>query len=436
MQQIVFLIITSIAFYVAFRQFRQLYQNIHLGQKDDSVTVVRNGIRNVLLVAFGQQKMFSNWMVAVLHGFIYLAFLITQIEFIEIITDGFTGSHRIFAPVLGSFYGFVISLIECLSLLALIATFIFLSRRNLLKIPRFTKSELMGWPALDANIILMLEILLVAGIFTMNGADVLLQKIDSVHYPATGNLAISSVLGPWLFGGLDVDSLMVLERNGWWLHYLVVLGFLVYLPHSKHLHIFLAFPNVYFEKQAPRGKMDNMPIIMNEVKSMLGMASDISTTATDTMQDFGASDVFGLSTLNLLNAYSCTECGRCTAVCPANLTGKKLSPRKIMMDIRDRADEVGKKILTGATANAFDDGKNLFDYISKEEIFACTTCNACVEACPVLINPLDPILKLRRYAILSQSEGPADWMPMFTAMENSGSVWAMSTDRDAWKQDT
>jgi heterodisulfide reductase subunit C len=435
MQQVVFIIVTGFAFYVAFRQFRQLYRNIHLGRAEEEKHKFLHGMKNVLLVAFGQQKMFANGLVAVLHGFIYLAFLITQIEFVEILVDGFSGNHRTFAPLLGSVYGFVINFIEILSLLALLATFVFLSRRNLLKIPRLTKSELKGWPALDANIILILEILLVMGIFTMNGADVLLQQIDPIHYPSTGHLAISSVMGPWLFGGLDADSLMILERNGWWLHYLVVLSFLVYLPYSKHLHIFLSFPNVYFEKPVPRGKMDNMPVIMNEVKSMLGIVSETESPATDAEPDFGANDVFGLSRLNLLNAYSCTECGRCTAVCPANLTGKKLSPRKIMMDIRDRADEVGKNIRNGAKMDPYDDGKSLFDYISKEEIFACTTCNACVEACPVLINPLDPILKMRRYAILSLSEGPGDWMPMFTAMENSGSVWSMSTDRDAWRQD-
>jgi len=316
-----------------------------------------------------------------------------------------------------------------------VATVAFLARRNLLRVPRFSKPEMKGWPTLDANVILLAEVVLIIGIFSMNGADVLLQQADPVHYPDTGRLLISSITGPALFGSLDVTTLAMVERFGWWLHLLVVYGFLLYLPFSKHLHILLAFPNTYFASLESRGAMENMPEIMQEVKVMMGLAPETPGADTDALPDFGAHDVFALNRINLLNAYACTECGRCTDVCPANLTGKKLSPRKVMMDIRDRADEVARTIAASGgkmTAQNYDDGKSLFDYISKEEIHACTTCNACVEACPILINPLDPILKLRRYEILTQSEGPTDWLPMFNSIENAGSAWSIAAPRDQW----
>lgn len=437
-QQIIFSLTTLVVIGLATRQFLEIRKKIYLGKPEKLTGGQAERWKNVLLVAFGQKKMFKNWIPAVLHFFIYAAFLVTQIELIEIIIDGFSGIHRFFAPILGAFYTFIISTIELLSLLAFVGTLVFLARRNLLQIPRFTKSEMTGWPTLDANLILVLEVLLIVGIFSMNGADVLLQGLDPSHYPDTGNLLVSSKLGPLLFGSLDQSSLVLLERAGWWLHILVVFGFLLYLPHSKHLHILLAFPNTYFALQRPRGEMENMPEIMNEVKSMMGLEAEENQVSGEELPEFGAHDVFELSRINLLNAYSCTECGRCTDVCPANLTGKKLSPRKILMDIRDRADEVAKTIAKSGgeiTLENYDDGKSLFDYISKEEIHACTTCNACVEACPVLIDPLDPILKLRRYEILSQSEGPADWLPMFNSIENSGSAWSISEPRDKWTQD-
>ena len=448
-QQIAFILVTLGAFGLAWRAFSRVRRNILLGQDEEISGDTALRWRNVLLVSFGQQKMFKRWISAVFHFFIYATFLITQVELIEIFIDGASGQHRFFADKLGGFYTFVISFIEVLSILAFIATIIFLARRNLLKVPRFWKPEMKGWPRLDGNLILIFEIILLIGIFSMNGADVLLQDIDPQHYPETGQLAVSTWLGPALFGGLSEGTLQVLERFGWWLHLAMVFVFLNYLPYSKHLHILLAFPNTYYARLKPRGEMDNMPEVMNEVRSMMGLTEGDGEGAADMEADlpeFGANDVFTLSWKNVMDAYSCTECGRCTSVCPANITGKKLSPRKILMDIRDRAEEIGRNIDSGdaqfakdkekpVSRDNYDDGKSLFDYTTPEELHACTTCNACVEACPVLINPLEPILKMRRYEILTLSQGPQEWVPMFTSMENSGSAWAIPDDRDKWAQE-
>jgi heterodisulfide reductase subunit C len=305
-----------------------------------------------------------------------------------------------------------------------------------MKLPRFQSNDLKGWPTSDANLILFLEILLVVFIFLMNSADVTLHS-DAYHFYLSGFLV------PYL-QFLNTSNLEILERIGWWGHILVVFGFLTYLSFSKHLHIIFAFINTYFANTQPRGKLENMPEVMDEVKSLLGFSEN--TNSTNVVSDFGSNDVFNLSWKNILDAYTCTECGRCTEVCPANLTGKKLSPRKIIMDIRDRADEVGKKLDTGNNSfcidkslplspGNFSDGLSLFSFISPEELHACTTCNACVEACPVLINPLEPIIKMRRFEILTMSSGPADWVSLFNSLENNQAAWALSADRSAWAND-
>ncbi len=453
---IIFILITAGAFYFAGKKFMKIRRNILLGKEEVLIQDSSQRIKNTFLIAFGQKKMFKRFIPAIFHFFIYAAFLLTQIELIEIFIDGIFGQHRFFYNYLGGFYTFIISIIEILSVLAFVATLIFLIRRNLLKIPRFHKPEMNGWPKLDGNIILYLEILLLIFVFTMNGTDEVLHQRGLSHaHGAQGigsfNFAISDFMGPFLFGGIESETtLHLLERVGWWGHILVVFAFLNYLPISKHLHIILAFPNTYWAKLSSRGQMANMPEIMNEVKSMMDPNAAFDDTAmSEEIPEFGAKDIFDLSWRDILGAYTCTECGRCTSVCPANITGKKLSPRKIMMDIRDRVEEVGLNLDTGKiefisptkkeegatlSSSNYEDGKNLFDYIQKEELHACTTCNACVEACPVMINPLEPILKLRRYEILTESAGPSDWVPMFTSIENTGSVWAIPDARDKWTE--
>lgn len=420
---------------------KQIIQNIRLGKSVNRTDRKGERLKIMIRVALGQSKMVTRPVAGILHIFIYVAFVFTQIELIEIVIDGATGSHRIFAAPLGGFYTFVISLIEVLSLLALIATFAFLARRNLLKIPRFVKSEMTGWPKLDGNIILYLEFILVICIFTMNSADEALYLQGASHYEGTGSFgfAISSILGPNVFGNMDVTTLHLIERIGWWGHFAVVMGFMVYLPFSKHLHIFWAFPNVYFSKLEPKGQFTNMEAVTNEVKLMLDPNADpyavpeVDPNAAP--QRFGAKDVQDLSWVNLMNAYTCTECGRCTSSCPANITGKKLSPRKIMMDVRDRVEELGAGIRK--EGKDFSDGKSLLgDYITEEEVWACTSCNACVQECPVNIDPLEIIVDLRRYLVMEESKIPAELMTMNTNIENNQAPWQFSpTDRLNWKDE-
>ncbi len=419
----------------------RIIRTIRMGLPDNRSDRPAERWKTTFRVALGQSKMVSRPVAGIFHIFIYVAFVITQVELIEILVDGTGGSHRLFYPLLGGFYTFIISLIEVLSVLALIATFIFLARRNLIKLPRFTKSEMTGWPRLDGNIILYLECLLVLFIFTMNGADEVLHLGGNSHAAGSGGFgfAVSSWLGPLVFGSLDTETLHLLERIGWWGHICVVLAFLCYLPFSKHLHILWAFPNVYFSNLKPMGQFSNMESVTAEVKLMLDPnANPYAAQPTDgnaTPKRFGAKDVFDLPWTAILNAYTCTECGRCTSACPANITGKKLSPRKIMMDVRDRAEELSK--LKRTKGDAADDGKSLIrDYITEEEIWACTSCNACVQECPVNIDPLAIIVDLRRYLVMEESKIPAELVTMATNIENNQAPWQFSpADRVNWRNE-
>lgn len=436
-QAVLFIAVSAFVFANAFKAYKRIYRNIMLGRKEEINDNPGERIKNVLLIAFGQKKMFKNLIPALLHLVIYVSFVITQIELIEILIDGFTGQHRlIFHAVEGTFlqgvYVFIISFIEILSVLTFGVTIAFLWRRNMLKLPRFHKPEMKGWPTIDANNILFFELTLITFIFMMNIGD------GAKYFKELGHgygFVISSLLVP-TFAALPETVLTVVERIGWWGHILMVYYLLLYIPRSKHLHIMLAFPNTYFSKLTPKGYMNNMPEITKEIKLMMNPDSAYAAPAETPAEPvkFGAKDVFDLSWKNLLDAMSCTECGRCTAACPANQTGKKLSPRKVMMDTRDRLEEVAK-VIDGNNGVWKDDGKSLIEngYISIEELRACTTCNACVEECPVTINPLDIILQLRRNLVMEESNAPAEWTGMFANMENNGAPWQFSQqDRLKW----
>ena len=403
MQQLIFGLLTLASFGFFAFNLRKIAQNIHMGLPLDRSDRKADRWRTMLLVALGQKKMFTRPIPALLHLTIYASFVITQIELIEILVDGISGSHRFFQNGLGHFYTFMISFIEVLSVLAFIGTIAFLARRNMLKLPRLNMKELAGWPTQDANLILVFELILIGFIFTMNGADEVLQS-----YAGNSNgFAISSWLGPILFDGTSNHTLHILEQIGWWGHIIMVYTFMNYLPYSKHLHIFMAFPNTYYSKLEPKGQFTNMQSVTNEVKLMLDPNADpYATPASDTVASrFGAKDVTDLTWKNLMDAYSCTECGRCTSACPANTTGKLLSPRKIMMDTRDRMVELGDyKRKNGADA---EDGISLLgNYITEEELWACTSCNACVQECPVNIDPLSIIMDLRRFLVMEESKVP------------------------------
>ena len=421
---------------------KKIIRNIKLGKDINRSDNPSERWKNMALIALGQKKMFTRPVPAILHFVLYAAFIITQIELLEILIDGFFGTHRFFKPSLGGFYTFLISFIEILSLLALVATIVFLSRRNLLKLPRLNKAELLGWPKKDANIILIMEIILVTCIFTMNSADEALYNIGKSHFEGQGSFhfAISQNLAPALFSGLSEGTLHLLERIGWWGHFIMVMTFLNYLYYSKHLHILLAFPNTYFANLNPQGQFDNLESVTKEVKLMMDPNADpFAAPAPDdnaVPSKFGASDVQDLNWVQLLNAYTCTECGRCTSSCPANQTGKKLSPRKIMMDTRDRLVEVGNNIDANKGVFVPDNKSLLNDYITPEELWACTSCNACVEECPVSISPLSIILDMRRYLVMEQSAAPQSLNAMMTNIENNGAPWQYNQmDRLNWKDE-
>lgn len=429
-QQIIFIICAGIATWIFAKKAAEIRRNIFLGRDEDINDQPGKRWKNVLLLALGQKKMFKRPIPAILHFFVYAGFILINIEVAEILLDGIFGQHRMFAPLLGDFYPWVIGFFEVLAVLVLVSVIVFLIRRNVLKVRRLNMKELNGWPRKDANAILYIEVVLMSMLLIMNIADQELMERNGEHvysFIVTGIFA-------GVFDGVSTPALSAIERFCWWGHILGIFAFLNYLPYSKHFHIILAFPNAYYTRIDPQGKMENMPAIQNEVLYM--MQPELAPAGQEQAQTrFGAKDVMDLSWKNLLDAYSCTECGRCTAVCPANITGKKLSPRKIMMDTRDRLEEVGKNINVNKTFQ--DDGKSLVhDYISVEELRACTTCQACVEACPVGIEPLAIINDLRRYLIMEESNAPQEWNLMSGNIENNMAPWKFSPDdRDRWAEE-
>ncbi|HUR67557.1 MAG TPA: (Fe-S)-binding protein [Chitinophagaceae bacterium] len=436
-QQILFILISGISIWFFTRKVKEISRNIRLGRDEDLTDNPGQRWKNVLLIALGQKKMFRNPLVAVMHFFVYAGFIIINIEVLEIVLDGIFGTHRLFARPLGGLYSFLINSFEILALLVLLSCAIFFVRRNIIRLKRFISRDLDGWPRSDANYILITEIVLMSLFLFLNASDTLLQTRGLGHYAAhpTGNFILSQYLHPVL-NGIGHDGLQMIERGCWWLHIVGIFAFLNYLPYSKHLHIVLAFPNTYYARLRPMGEMDNMETIQKEV--LYAMQPELAPPAGGEQpapQRFGAKDVMDLSWKNLMDAYSCTECGRCTAACPANITGKLLSPRKIMMDTRDRLEVVGKNI--NINKEFKEDGKTLLhDYISVEELRACTACNACVQECPVSISPLDIILQLRRYLVMEESNSPQEWTSMFSNVENNFAPWKFSPDeRDKWAEE-
>ena len=424
--QILFIAICIAAIALFSINLKKIIRNIRLGRDADRSDQPQKRLMTMLRVAFGQSKMVKRPIPAILHAFVYVGFVIINIEVLEIMIDGIFGTHRIFGG-LGALYNGLIGAFELLALSVWLACAIFLIRRNVLKLKRFRGIEMTSWPKSDANYILITEILLMTAFLFMNAADAKLQALGSSHYVTAGAFPVSQ----WLQNLLPASesSLVAIERGCWWFHIIGIFAFLNYLPYSKHFHILFAFPNTYYTNLDPKGKFSNMESVTNEVKAMLDPSFVPAETAAGR---FGAKDVNDLSWVNLMNAYTCTECGRCTASCPANITGKLLSPRKIMMDTRDRVTEVGKNIDKGG--EGFDDGKSLLDdYITREEIWACTSCNACVEACPVNIDPLSIIVELRRYITMEESQAGNSLNNMMGNIENNGAPWKYSpADRFNW----
>ncbi|MEM9833702.1 MAG: (Fe-S)-binding protein [Bacteroidota bacterium] len=426
-----FIIVVGVASFILAKRIRRIRQNILLGKESHQYDQSATRWKTMLLVAFGQQKMFKRFIPAFFHFLIYIGFIIINLEVLEFVLDGLLGTHRLFLPYLGDAYWVAMNIFETLAILVLIACVVFLWRRNIQKVARFHAREMAGWPKLDANLILVVEVILMFAILTMNATDQILQARPDADYATTGELFFSSLLMP-LFLGLNTSVLVFIERFAWWFHIIGILGFAIYVTYSKHLHIFMAFPNTYFSRLVPKGEMDNMPAVTKEVQIMLGAQPENGEDDPEEVGRFGAKDVNDLQWTDLMGAYACSECGRCTSQCPANQTGKKLSPRKIMMDTRDRLEEVGQQLDRGK--DGLEDGKSLLDdYITREELNACTTCNACVEACPININPLSIILQMRRYVAMEEAQSPASWNAMFSNIENNFAPWKFApSDRLNW----
>ncbi|WP_442267096.1 4Fe-4S dicluster domain-containing protein [Tenacibaculum sp. ZS6-P6] len=427
-----FILIAGIGYFVM--NVRKLIRNIKLGKDIDRTDRKPERWKNMAKIALGQYKMVRRPLSGILHIVVYLGFILINIEVLEIVIDGLFGTHRVFQPLLGNgIYGFLIGTFEVLSVLVLVAVIVFWFRRNIERIKRFWSAEMQGWPKNDGNIILYFEIVLMSLFLVMNATDIPFQEAGA------GNI-ISQFIAPW-FHDFSHETLHTIEKTAWWLHIVGILIFLNYLYYSKHLHILLAFPNTFFANLKPKGEFTNLESVTNEVKMMMDPSADPYAMPEDGTEEevpekFGASDVADLNWVQLMNAYTCTECGRCTSSCPANLTGKKLSPRKIMMDTRDRLEEVGKNI--DANNGEFKpDGKQLLDdYITREELWACTSCNACVQECPVNIDPLSIIMDMRRYLVMEESAAPQELNMMMTNIENNGAPWQYSQmDRLNWKDE-
>ena len=436
LQNILFIILFGVAIYLFIKSISRISKYISLGRDIEISDQPSTRWKTMARVAMGQSKMMVRPVAGFFHIIIYVSFILINIEVIEIIVDGIFGTHR-FLSFLGGFYNFLIGFFEILAFGALISAIVFLFRRNIIKVKRFQNSEMKGWPSLDGNLILLFEVVLMSAIIIMNAADLKLQTLGAEHYNSVGSFPISS----FLVGILpdSIGSLIIVERVTWWIHIIGILIFLNYVPYSKHFHIFLAFPNTWYSKLFPKGELDNLESVTNEVKLMMDPNADPFAAPApaegEVPAKFGAEDVTDLTWKNLMDAFTCTECGRCTSVCPANQTGKLLSPRKIMMDVRDRAEELGDyKSKNGKDES---DGKLLLgDYISEEELWACNTCNACTEACPVNNDPLQVIVDLRRFLVMEKSMVPAELTTTFTNIENNGAPWQFSpADRLNWKDE-
>ena len=436
---VLFVVLLVLAVGLFAKNVKKINRNIQLGRAIDRNDRSNERWANMARIALGQSKMVKRPIAGLLHIVVYIGFILINIELLEIVVDGILGTHRIFAPYLGGFYNVLIGSFEILAALVLFAVIIFWCRRNVIRIQRFWKDEMKGWPKLDADLILYFEVVLMGLFLTMNGADLAIQTMfpDEPHYLQAGAFPVSQFLLP-LFEGSDLSSLILVERSAWWMHIIGIFIFLNYLYYSKHLHILLAFPNTYFANLNPKGQFENNPNVTSEVQLMMDPNADPYAAGDDSAEvdKFGASDVMDLNRIQLLNAYTCTECGRCTSECPANQTGKKLSPRKIMMDTRDRLTEVGDNMEKN-NGTFVDDGKQLLgDYITAEELWACTSCNACVEACPVNIDPLSIIMDMRQYLVMEESAGPSDLNNMMSNIENNGAPWPFNQqDRANWAQE-